>query len=268
MYHFHPRVVSSCEIHLRLGVFIRILVAGFFAATSAFADSTARSTTDLVYEMAEARFELAELVLRTSANYLAAQPDVSAADGHLALKSILNGSEYFRAILALNENGELLFDSFNSVGLQELPSGPRLDLSGRKYFRSTTNLPSSTLKISPTEVGKQSGESFIPLTMSVQNETGFNQPVVVLVAPPQAFLPPIEVCSYCGIVMALNGEVLGSNRPMSEINRDVIARMSFDGEYGANQIDLRGMKVNVHWRKSPKTGVVFLFYKADPSIEG
>lgn len=258
-------------IYLRKAVFIRGVAACFAALVSAVpvaSETDSRAIADLIYEVGETRFELASVLLRSSADYVAENPNASAAEGHRVLKSILNDSKHVRAILAVDENGLLMFDSYNAVPIGATASTPSMDLSERYYFKGTTSRPAKELLIHPPVVGRQSGETFVPLTMAVPNKTGFRQSVIVLAVPPSTFIPPLEVCIYCGVVLVHNGNVLASNRPMSDINSDVIARLDFAGRYGASDFELRGMRVQVHWRKSEKTGVVFMYYEADPNFEG
>ncbi|SPJ27651.1 hypothetical protein [Falsiruegeria mediterranea] len=254
-----PRVVFGNKFEVVMTSFSKRLCGLVLALLPSVSGADERATIDLIYELGETRFQLAEYILRASSDYVATNSDVSSRQGHLALKSVLNGSKQFRSILAISGDGELMYDSYNP-----LPFLGGADLSQRRYFERTTNNAPKELVINRAVVGKQSGELFMPLAMAVPNGLGRGQKVVMLTAPPAAFMPNIHLCSFCGVSMLAGDEVIASNRPMSDVNEAVASRLEFDGPYGATEIRVRGMPVRVHWRRSDATGVVYLFYQARP----
>jgi hypothetical protein len=254
-----PRVVFFELLGTGVEVFFRVIAFMVFLTTPVVAGSSERSTIDLIFELGESRLELANYILRSSADFVAENPEISDRQGYLGLKGILNDSEQFRSILAIDENGQLMFDSYNWI-----PFLGGADLSARTYFQETTNKQGKGLSIGGIVVGKQSGEVFIPLTMPVPNVSGRNQKIVVLTALPSAFLPEQDFCAFCGVSMVLDSNVIASTRPMSDVNEAVISKLHFDGQYGATNLKVRGMDVAVHWRKSSATSVVYLYYRATP----
>lgn len=241
---------------------LRIFLALVWFPVSAVAATDARSLVDFVAEIAEARLMLAEHILRSSADFVAANPSIEASQGHAGLSAILNNAAPFRSILALDENGHLEYDSFNPVKFLGA-----VDLSERDYFRSTSNSAAMRMIVNGPIVAKQSGRMTLPLTMAVPNDRGRFQKVVALMADPDAFLPHVDVCSFCGVVLVKDGGVLASNQLMSEVNAAIVGRMSFSGRYGASEVDVRGMNVSVHWRRSEMADLVFVFYEASPKRE-
>ncbi len=238
----------------------RALVAcGFLVLGLPYGEAQAdgQVTASFVYELGEARIELAEQVLRTAADYVATNSKVTSLDGHVALKRILNDSRHFRSILAISKNGELLYDSYNAVRYEGAA-----DLSGRSYFRNSTDAEPKTFLIHSPQVGKQSGETFVPMTMAVPNDLERDQAVVALVVPPSIFVPRLDYCAVCGVSVVHSGQVIASSRPMSDINEAILANLSFDGDYGNRIFEVRGMPVNVHWRKAERTGLVYIYYEA------
>ncbi|MBU2942696.1 hypothetical protein Q4525_18980 [Shimia thalassica] len=252
-----PEVEKAAWERTGIIVIFRLFALFIFLASAALSETSARSRVDLIYELGVARLETAEYILRATADFLSEHPDASERQGHIALKGILNESEQFTSILALDENGILMFDSFNWI-----PFLGGADLGARDYFRETTNAASKELVLGSPVVGKQSGEWFIPITMAVPNATGRNQRVAVLRTPVETLLPLATLCPYCGTALMVNRKVVASSRPMSEVNEAIASRLQFDGRYGASEVVVRGMSVGVHWRKSPSTGVLFIYYEA------
>ncbi|MBR9651890.1 hypothetical protein IT775_12240 [Thalassobius aquimarinus] len=242
---------------------IKALIFFVMLPVAASASPTGRATIDLVFELGESRMALAEYIMRGAADYLIENPDPGSSEGHSAFKRILNGSTYFRSILAIDENGQLMFDSYNWI-----PFLGAKDLSQRSYFLGATNAVGKVLRVGDPVVGKQSGQVFLPFTMAVPNGSGRGQRVVMMTVPPKTMLPSFEVCNFCGVIIALDGKVLVADKPMSDVNEAVISRLTFEGEYGAQELDLRGMTVETHWRKSSRYGVVYLYYRATPLTDG
>ncbi|MEM1088181.1 MAG: hypothetical protein AAGH90_10650 [Pseudomonadota bacterium] len=228
-------------------------------AVTVHASPEARVTADLVYELGEAKLETAGYILRAAVDVVARNPEIKAIAGHSAFSAILNGSESFRSLLAIDANGTLQFDSFNPI-----PYRQASDLSDREYFLATTAEEPMKLRINAPVVGRQSGEVFIPLTMAVPSPNKTANPIVALVTPPSTLMPSIDICVLCGIALAFNGKIIASSRPMSDVNEVALSRLEFRGTYGAVQIEVRGIDVLVHWRRSTKTGVVYLFYQSGP----
>jgi hypothetical protein len=240
---------------------LALLIGGALFSSAGHAEPNGRMAVDFVYELGEARLDHAEQILRSAADYLASNPSTSPSEGHVAFKRILNKSRVFRSILALDENGMLVFDSYNPV-----PFSEGMDLSGRDYFSETTNAAAMTIRLFPRVVGQQSGETFIPVAMAVPQSRNQNQRVVTLVVPPSSLMPNIQFCAICGVAIASGGRVVASSRPMSEVNEAALSRISFEGEYGARQILVRRMPVLVHWRKSPRNDLVYMYYEAAASM--
>ncbi|UWQ29896.1 hypothetical protein [Leisingera sp. M523] len=216
----------------------------------------------LIYELGVSRFALAEHVLRSSADYVAENSQAGGMQGHVALKGILNDNQHFRSILALDESGTLKFDSFNF-----LPFLGAKDLSDRRYFKDTTDAKAKVMVIGAPVIGRQSGQSFVPLSMAVPVGRKRKQPVVVLTVPPESLLPKAHMCPFCGVSIISSGEVIASNRPLSEMNKTVLKGMAFDGLYGAENLEVRGMSVTVHWRRSEEYNVIFVYYEARGGAE-
>lgn len=244
---------------------VRILAALLLLTQSAIAETDGRSYIDLVFDLGESRFELANHILRSSADFIASDEEMSAGSGHRGLKQIIGEDSPFRSVLAIDRDGQLMFDSYNWAIFT-----PVKDLSQREYFRSSTNEPGKEMQIFSPVVGKQSGRYFVPIAMGVPNGADRNQKVVVLTAPPEAFLPSQGLCNYCGVILLKDGRIIASSVPMSEVNEDVASRMLFDGAYGSNDLRIRGMLVTISWRRSSKTDIVYAFYEAkpDPSKTG
>ncbi|WP_321832287.1 hypothetical protein [Thalassovita sp.] len=238
---------------------LRLIFCFFLFSGAATGNPSARATVDFVAEVGEARLMLAEHILRSAADFVASNPDIGSVQGHRALARILNKAPPFRSILAIDNEGQLRFDSFNMVKFLGAS-----DLSRRAYFSSTTNAASKQMIVNSPIVAKQSGRVTIPLTMAVPNGNGRFQEVVALMADPEALLPKVETCGFCGVLLAKGGEVLVSNHFMSEINEAIVARLEFTGHYGMVELTVRGMDVSVHWKRSASTDLVFVFYEATP----
>ncbi len=143
-----------------------------------------------------------------------------------------------------------------------------MNLSHRNYFRETTGHRAKEMLIYQPVVGQQSGETFIPAAMAVPGPVDQNQRVVMAVVVPQSLLPNIGFCAFCGAAIALEGEIIASSTPMSAINEAALGRLSFTGEYGATEIDVRGMAVLVHWRKSHFSDLIYMYYEGSPKRGG
>ncbi|EBA18372.1 hypothetical protein RSK20926_11654 [Roseobacter sp. SK209-2-6] len=217
---------------------------------------------DLVFEITIARLELAEALLRSSADFWAENPDVGGINAHLSLRQVLNGSPYFRSILAIGEDGILSFDSFNPV-----PFLGAKDLSDRGYWKAANAAKPKTLVFSPPVVGRQSGMTFVPLAMAVPGGTARRQRVVVLTALPETLLPTSNMCNFCGVSLVQKGKVLVSSRPLSDVNARVIEALNFDGHYGSKSLNVRGLNVTTHWKRSERFGIVLVYYSVEPGGE-
>lgn len=236
--------------------FFANLLKVVFLTTSA-ATANERTLVDLSFEVAESRIELAEHILRSAVDFAASEPEINARDGYLGLKTLLNNTEHFGALLLLDEEGILRFDSFNVEPLS-------YDLSDRQYFRETRSLKPKTMRIGSTMVARQSGQILIPFTMAVPSTKSSGQSVIALTVPPAALLPKTDVCAFCGIAIINEGEILASNRPMSTINEAVLTRLDTDGLYGGITFEINKMNVDVFWRRSEASGLVYLYYSATP----
>lgn len=252
--------VENCEGHAEVIMSVlRLLLILIFLPAASFANGNARATVDFVAEIGEARLMLAEHILRSAADYVSLNPDVGGMQGHRGLAGILNEAPPFRSILSIDEEGQLSYDSFNMM-----PFFAARDLSGRAYFQDTTNATPKEMIVNLPITGKQSGRVTIPLSMAVPNGTGKFQRVVALMADPEALLPKVDACSFCGVILAKERNVLVSNHLMSEVNEAIVARLEFAGQYGAVDLRVRGMDVVVHWKRSISTDLVFIYYEATP----
>jgi hypothetical protein len=85
----------------------------------------------------------------------------------------------------------------------------------------------------------------------------------VLTFDPDAIIPGVKVCSSCGFFVLKGRKVIASSHSLSSANEDVAARLSFEGSYGQIALDVRGVPLSVHWRKSDTYGLVFGYYEAE-----
>lgn len=240
---------------------VAVFAIGFFVGDRSV-EASETSGFDLIYEVTMARMELAEMILRTSADYWSENPDASGLNAHLSLRQILNDSSYFRSILAVDEEGALAFDSFNPI-----PFLGAKDLSDRGYWKRASGNKPKEMIFGRTVTGRQSGLAFVPLAMAVPGGGTRNQRVVALTALPEKLLPTAGMCNFCGVSLLSGGEVVASNRPLSAVNSAVLEELNFEGLYGAETFDLRGMEVVAHWRKSDQFDLIMVYYEAEPSGE-
>lgn len=247
---------------------VRFFCAIFTILTASIAQAEARyidgrTAIEVISEIGETRLSLTQAVLRSGADFLSLRGDVSPKEGHASFKAIVNGVREVRSMLALDENGMLIFDSFNV-----LPIEPAMNLSHRKYFNGTTGQRAKKMLIFQPITGHQSGDSFIPAAMAVPGHVDQNQKVVMAVVVPTSLLPDIDLCSFCGAAIALDGSIIASSSPMSAVNEAALGRVSFSGEYGATEIEVRGMAVLVHWRKSRLSKLIYMYYEGRPRRGG
>lgn len=254
---FNHRV--SGGIGLRRTIFgVAAILVGLFSGGDP-AEAADSGGFEMIYEVTMARLELAEVILRSSADYWSENPEVGGLNAHLSLRQILNDSSYFRSILAIDEDGVLAFDSFNPIPFLGVK-----DLSDRGYWKRASSHKPKELIFGRTVTGRQSGLAFIPLAMAVPGNGPRSQKVVVLTALPEKMLPLAAICNYCGVSLLSGGEVVASNRPLSEVNISVLKELSFEGLYGAEAFDLRGMQVIAHWRRSERYDLIMVYYEAVP----
>lgn len=207
-------------------------------------------------QLGEARLEVARQVLVRATDRMASIHPVNPIDGHLELKAILGEVQTARSLLAVDADGTLLFDSFNPTVLV----AP--DLSGRDYFTKGITADSGQMIIHSPVVGKQSGLRFIPLTMKKAVENASGEVLVLMTFDPSALLPKIDWCPSCGGIIIRGDEVLAASSVLSDANQDIAARLPFMGSYGRQEILIRGLVVEVDWRKSESFDIIFVVYHA------
>jgi hypothetical protein len=176
------------------------------------------------------------------------------------MKAIMAGYDVGRSILVLDRHGDLLFDSYNGFRLFAK------DLSDRQYYRMGWHAAIGQVIVQAKVIGRQSGLEFIPLTMRTIGGDGPDGLLAVLTLVPDQLIPDIQICPVCGFVVLQDGNVLASSHSLSTANQDIAARVQFDGEYGQRSLDVRGVDLSIHWRRSAKYGLIFVYYAAQEVI--
>jgi hypothetical protein len=139
----------------------------------------------------------------TAAEEIARRKSMTTVVQHATLRTIVERVQGMRAILAINETGQLEIDSFT------YPT-PVLNLSGRGYYQLALSRPGE-LVITQPEVGKTSGVPFMPAARA------YSGGVLVGVINPGQLLPP-RLCTRCvAFAVDQTGHVLATNPPGSQM---------------------------------------------------
>ena len=211
-----------------------------------------RTLVSVQADIAEARLELAEIKLAAMGSSLASRGEVSGGEGHNILAAAMDGVDIGRSVLAINRQGVLQFDSYNRLRFV------KPDLSDREYVINGLAAPTGQVALHAPVFGRQSGLPFLPLTYSSPVDPSGR--LLMMTFLPDRLIPDIPVCTTCGFLVLMKGEVIASSHALSTANEDLAARLKFDGEYGQTNLTVRGMELAVSWQKSDKHGVVFLYY--------
>lgn len=233
-------------------IFCMIVYA--YSPVSASQAANGRLLADLHQSLGEARLNLGWSMLQFASREIGAQDFWHPKDGHLALKYIAEGQEVARSILVLDRSGELLFDSYNRRRFFSS------DLSDRNYFLDGWGAPLGKPTVHDPVVGKQSGLGFIPVTLKVMAAEPVNEKLLMMTLIPEALIPDVKICSSCGFIVLKDRKVLAASHAMSTANEDIASRLRFEGAYGQMQIEVRGIPLSVHWRKSSKFELDFVYY--------
>lgn len=115
---------------------------------------------------------------------------------HHILNRMISGLPFIRAIIVIQGNGTLTFDS------AALPA-TNMDLSDRRYFQRAVQGAPHRLWIEPPVVGRSSGMPFIPMASRIQSPQG--DWVVVAVVVPDALIEQPLRCTACSVAL-FNGD--------------------------------------------------------------
>jgi hypothetical protein len=115
---------------------------------------------------------------------------------HQILNRMISGLPFIRAIIVIQGNGTLTFDSAS------LPA-VNMDLSDRSYFKRAVQGAPHHLWIEPPVVGRSSGVPFLPIASRIPSPNG--DWVIVAVVVPDALIDVSLRCTACSIAL-LNGD--------------------------------------------------------------
>ncbi len=134
-----------------------LLICALVTAAPSLAHAD-RERADIIASYADAKLIQAELILKQAVTYWNANPDVGMLWGHLALKGMVNGIPGLRSLIAVAEDGELAFDSYN-------PTLFSVHLGDREYVQRALSPNAERITIVPVIVGRHSDQPFLPIAL-------------------------------------------------------------------------------------------------------
>lgn len=219
-----------------------------------------RTAVKFLAAHAEAKLVQADLVLRQGADFWAGNPDMWMLTGHSGFRRISTGVPGLRSILAISSDGLLRFDSYNITLF-------KADLSGRKYFKRAMLAKPGEIVLADPVVGKQSGQRFFPVSRAVLNEAGKPIGVVMASMQPEFLLPDVPLCPWCGIAIVLNDKILSSYPVRASLPPEVAEAVKGGGDYGQKNLAISGMNIQMHWLKSDKYPITYVYYDGKPTLQ-
>lgn len=212
----------------------------------------------IMFEQAEIRLAYIEQILRDSLEYLTENPSDGSLRGHAALRYIAGNRKDFRSILAFNEEGTLLFDSFNRIRLLST------DLSDRQYFIDGIAADPDVPEIHDLVYGRQSGLPFLPISMTGSLPDGSRRMAVVTFLG-SALFPSIDLCAECGLAIARGDRVLISRTGSAGVEMSNAPSQLFSLDSGREPGMIDGLPATIHWKNSEVTDLSYVFYRVATS---
>lgn len=172
---------------------------------------------------------------------------------HTALNRMIQGMPFLRAIIVIDADGLLRFDSASYPAAQ-------LNLSDRQYFRRFALAPLHRLSVGDPVVGRSSSLPFLPMGMRLRTPRGDHIAVAIVI--PDALVDRTFRCPSCSTaIVSAGGTLLASSpsgySPPPELVKKVL------GSEGSHPIvaDISLMTSLIDWRLIPNGELYVIFSK-------
>jgi len=178
---------------------------------------------------------------------------------HIELGRLAKGVPGARAIIVVDREGTLLFDSYR------YPAS-NLDLSERSYFREA--IANSGIVVGQTVIGKTSGANFVPLAKRLGDTT------IVVVASPFSLLDLQTECGDCwNMVLQSDGDVVTMFPPEAKLPRTLTEFVTQAPKPdGTSFVRYHNSVVAIAWRRSSHFPITLMSVRgvtdtAAPSVD-
>lgn len=168
-----------------------------------------------------------------------------------ALNRMISGLHFVRAILLLQDNGTLAFDSaaFPAVNM---------DLSDRAYFHRAIQGPPGRLWVEAPLTGRASGLPFIPVASRI--ETPHGNWVAVAIVLPDGLIQQSLGCSVCSIALLdPGGQVLAAAPSGYRPQPYVLQRILSNSSHGPLSVELDMVPFVADWQAVEDDALLVLF---------
>ncbi len=134
----------------------------------------------------------ASTVLMAAGDLLSNNPDLAPSVLEATLARYANQVDGIRSILVLNNQGEILYDTYHKVASRDIPQ--RLYLGDRDYFKGAFSRREMTL-YTPV-LGRTSGSLFLPASQAVITDGAVKYVTVAIISPNRLIHPSVIETEY------------------------------------------------------------------------
>ena len=217
-----------------------------------------------LHERVEGVLGESHVALVSASNHVAGGMEKGEAIAHASLKRLVELTRGLRAILAINADGHIIADSYNSPP-------PGVNLAKRIYFQEAKK-PGAYFAIYDTVIGKTSGVPFVPLGLPRFGLSDVFQGVMVGILHPDRLISSLPLCRDCVLAVVLMDEdpkPLISRPSGLLIPKDLIIDILKSSENkGVWRRKLGTLPVIVGWHRSTRFGLVSIYARPEPDAQG
>ena len=222
---------------------------------SRLSDNEIRIQARLLNVYSEAVLDRTKIGLISLSNILQ-RSNLSQKEGHELFGQLVKELDGIRAIIFIQSDGKLLYDSFS------YPT-PDVNLKERKYFIETMASSTDRLLIGKQIKGKTSSIPFLPVTMRVNKDNQFFGVLTAIVTPSVLVSSGSpQHCLHCiSLLTDLEGNIIADHPSGLEITEELKKKLHATSQpvKGTEVIDIGKIKARIYWIRNEEFPYISIF---------
>ncbi|MDV7340453.1 hypothetical protein RYZ26_12680 [Terasakiella sp. A23] len=167
-----------------------LIFASLFIIPQAFGDDELKQYAELQALYVETTMEAISLSLTETSDFLGRNPEADEMLQHNTLAKYVDRTPGLRAIIYVNEKGDLKADSFTYPAR-------KIKLKDREYVKQSMNSTEQKLYISKPVVGRSSGVPFVPISQPILDRNNKAYGVIAGILTPEILIKQDMLCNQC-----------------------------------------------------------------------
>ncbi len=167
-----------------------LMIASLLFTHQVFANDELKQYAELQALHVETTLEVINLSLTETSDFLARNPDADELMRHNTLATYVERTPGLRAIIHIDEKGNLTTDSFT------YPTR-NIKLTDREYVKQAMASNQPKLYISKPVVGRSSGVPFVPISQPILDRNNNAQGAIAGILTPEILIKQDMLCTLC-----------------------------------------------------------------------